>query len=293
MDQQDSMAYKQLKKYAEDVKTLYLDLKEENKKLRETQQELEENYFETVLMGFDLINLYDDFLGGHCRRVAHYADMLGKRLELGSFDLTDLKIAALLHDIELIGTPKKKVLQWYSLDARKLPDAYRQHPEVNIRPIASSQRFQKVKAIIASHHEYIDGSGYPVGLQGKDIPLASMILTTVDHYDMLKHSFSAKDVERKVIHNMERDVRSKYDPVVFGHFKEIIIGKDDPYTDSLEVDYKDLKEGMILAESLVTAEGVKLLGMDTIINRNYLARLRPHFQSENLRSRVKVYAPKN
>ncbi len=289
---EDKIIHQQLVKYAEDVSRVYKELKEENRRLQETQRELEENYYETVLMGFDLINLYDEFLGGHCRRVAYYADLLGKRLEIGNLRLNDLKIAALLHDIELIGIPPRKILLFYSTDVKKLPEMYVKHPVVHIRPIASSERFKNVASIIAAHHEYFNGTGFPNRLKSTAIPLESRILTVVDHYDIHRNVKASRISPDRVIEQLAKDAGIAFDPEVFIEFKRLIVGDDDPFKEKLRIAMETLREGMILAEPVITTDGVKLLGADTVITNNYLDRVQSYIRSGRLKSEVDIYKPR-
>lgn len=75
-EQEMELLQKQLVNYAKDVSALYADLKKENEALAKANRELEDSFYAMVLLGFDLITLYDEQLGGHCKRVAFYSNAL-------------------------------------------------------------------------------------------------------------------------------------------------------------------------------------------------------------------------
>ena len=130
-----SAEHLQLIQYAKDVGTLYQELKTENDLLKNANRELAVSYYHTVFMGFDLISLNDEFLGGHCRRVARYAGELGEALGMDKEKIIQTKLSALLHDMGLIGIPKKTIVEMMmgrNLSEDKL-QIYKLHPIVNVR----------------------------------------------------------------------------------------------------------------------------------------------------------------
>lgn len=81
----EALAPEQLLKYAQDVASFYQNLKEENERLEKANRELEANYYQTFLMGFDLIALHNEHISGHCRRVALFSKKLAEPARLTIF----------------------------------------------------------------------------------------------------------------------------------------------------------------------------------------------------------------
>ncbi len=130
---------------------------------------------------------HDPATAAHSLRVCRYALRLGKALSLDSRQRRDLSMAAHLHDIGKLAVPRD-ILQ---KPARLTPAEYRQlreHPAKGERIIARFAPSPTVLAAIRGHHERFDGSGYPDGLHGENIPLLARILAIADSFDAMTRS---------------------------------------------------------------------------------------------------------
>lgn len=120
----------------------------------------------------------------HSRNVAVLALFLGKKLGLSGKRLRNLYVAALLHDIGKIGVPTNVIAKAGKLDSKEYMQI-KQHPVISARILKSFSEFEHLSQIVLYHHEREDGSGYPEGLTGKDIPLESKIIAVVDVFEAL------------------------------------------------------------------------------------------------------------
>src|SRR5580700_7033511 len=140
---------------------------------------------ETILFALaQTVEHRDQYTGKHCQRLAVASVMLGEALGLPSQDLTSLYRGGFLHDIGKIAIPDVILFKRGMLTNEEW-DVMRSHPgrgEEICRPMKS---LWPVLPIIRSHHERWDGSGYPDGLAGEDIPLLARILQVADIYDAL------------------------------------------------------------------------------------------------------------
>ena len=120
----------------------------------------------------------------HSERLARLAKKLGEAMGLSENELDELELVAMLHDIGKISVDKNILTK-----TGKLSDAewqeIKKHPEVGYRIANSTSGLSHIAEYILCHHEYWDGSGYPLGLSGKSIPLLSRIITVVDAYDAM------------------------------------------------------------------------------------------------------------
>jgi putative two-component system response regulator len=143
---------------------------------------------ETVLRSLaQMIELRDAETSGHCERLARYATTLGEWLGLGGDDLEALRLGGYFHDIGKIGIPDAILLKPGKLTA----DEYEQmklHTVIGDRLCGDMRALRPVRPIVRSHHERLDGSGYPDGLCGDAVPLLAQIIGIVDVYDAITTS---------------------------------------------------------------------------------------------------------
>ena len=123
-------------------------------------------------------------MNGHSDRLIKYAVQLGITLDLPEDDLQELRIACLLHDIGKVAVPDEILLKPGALNAEET-EIVRQHPVIGESICAPLKSLRHVLPVIRHHHERIDGSGYPDGLRGNEIPLMARILQVADIYDAL------------------------------------------------------------------------------------------------------------
>jgi putative two-component system response regulator len=130
------------------------------------------------------IEARDPTTRGHCERLATHAAMVGYTLGLSREDVDALHRGGYLHDLGKIGIPDSVLLK-----AGRLTDAefnlMKRHTEIGDTLCAPLQSLRHVRPIIRSHHERLDGSGYPNGLRGDEIPVLAQIIGVVDVYDAI------------------------------------------------------------------------------------------------------------
>lgn len=119
---------------------------------------------------------------GHCQRLARYATALGKSIGVSPEELAALERGGYLHDVGKIGIPDSILLKPGPLtdDERLL---MQQHTIIGERLCGNLRSLASVRPIVRSHHERLDGSGYPDGLRGQGIPLTAQIVGVVDVFD--------------------------------------------------------------------------------------------------------------
>ena len=140
---------------------------------------------ETVLFSLALsIEAKDPYTEGHCDRLSKYSVALAERMGLAADLQVVLRRAGVVHDIGKVAVPDQILLKPGPLTQDEWA-VMKQHPVVGERICAPLKSFRHVLPVIRSHHEKLDGSGYPDGLKGDEIPLTAQIMQTVDIYDAL------------------------------------------------------------------------------------------------------------
>lgn len=119
---------------------------------------------------------------GHSEHVARYAYEIGKKLQLKKDKLTILKYAGLLHDIGNIGVDHNILNKFGKLTAEEFAQV-KKHPSIAKSILNPIKGLKEIIPIINHHHERYDGTGYPDGLKGKNIPLEARILNIADTFD--------------------------------------------------------------------------------------------------------------
>jgi putative two-component system response regulator len=130
------------------------------------------------------IEAKDSLSGGHSERMAEYAVQLGEAIGLQEQELEEMRIACLLHDIGKVAVPDSILLKPGPLEAEEM-EIVREHPVIGERICAPLKSLRSILPVIRHHHERMDGSGYPDGLHGEQIPIKARILQIADVYDAL------------------------------------------------------------------------------------------------------------
>jgi len=120
----------------------------------------------------------------HSQRVRAYALEIGKRMKLSADALEDLALGALLHDIGKIGVPDQILLKQGALSDEEWR-AMRRHPEIGTRILRPLSFIGNAVDVVESHHEKVDGTGYPKGLSGRSIPLIARVFAVADAFDVI------------------------------------------------------------------------------------------------------------
>jgi len=162
----------------------------------------------------------------HALRLQTLCDQMCEKMNLPGSLKSELRLLAVLHDIGKVAIPQSILTKAseLSLDEWRL---IKQHPEVGYRIAQSSPDLAFIAKGILTHHERWDGTGYPRGLKGEDIPLSSRILSIVDAYDVMisGRAYKQKMSNEEAIEEIKRASGTQFDPTLANIFIEIIINE--------------------------------------------------------------------
>lgn len=155
-------------------------------------------------------------------RVAQLARQTARRLGVSEAAATRIEIAGRLHDIGEVAIPDEILHKPERLSDEEW-DVIRTHPEVGARIIGASRALADVAALVRAHHERYDGSGYPDGLRGKDIPLGASIISVCDAFVamMRQRPFTNAITVVEAIAELQRGSGSQFDPRVVEAFQHV------------------------------------------------------------------------
>lgn len=186
-------------------------------------QHLEQHYLTAAEeWSADAIESKDPYTAGHSRRVANYSSRLAEVVGFDGSDLTGLRVGALLHDIGKSVVPSDVLTKPAAL-TRKERNLIESHTVVGDAIVAELEFPWDLRPLIRHHHERWDGSGYPDGLQGEDIPILARVLTVADVYDAVTSDRSYHDAfsHDKAIRLMEGVKGRLLDPELFDTFRDL------------------------------------------------------------------------
>ena len=163
---------------------LFEDLQTANQRLEAANRELEIAYDATLQGWVRALDLRDKETEGHTKRVTTLSVELGKALDVASEDLVHIMRGALLHDIGKMAIPDSILLKPGELSPEER-ELVKQHPRLAYEMLSPIEFLRPAIDIPYCHHEKWDGSGYPRGLAGEDIPLKARIFSIVDVWDAL------------------------------------------------------------------------------------------------------------
>jgi putative two-component system response regulator len=202
---------------------------------------------ETILLALaQTVEHRDPYTGKHCQRLAVASVMLGEALGLGSQDLTALYRGGYLHDIGKIAIPDAILFKQGGLTEQEW-EVMRSHPTRGEEICRPMQSLAPVLPIIRNHHERWDGSGYPDGLAGEDIPLLARIMQVADIYDALTTERPYKPAlsPEQSFAVMEEEVgRGWRDPELVPLFASIIQTKPSADLTSLEDSLENMRSAV-------------------------------------------------
>jgi putative nucleotidyltransferase with HDIG domain len=158
----------------------------------------------------------------HSQRVREYTLLLADRFDTGEQQRRDIGYAALLHDVGKIAVPDRILLKHGALtEAEQLE--MRKHPETGYHIVRQAAFLRAAAEIVYAHHERFDGSGYPRGLQGADIPFGARLFAVADVYDAItsERPYRSPMSPQDAVHVIRDESPGQFDPVVVSAFVSI------------------------------------------------------------------------
>lgn len=198
-------------------------------RLQRANAELRVAYEDAIEGWARALDLRDHETEGHSRRVMEMAVALAERMGVEGEKLLHIRHGALLHDIGKLGVPDSILLKEGPLNDEETEEM-RRHPEYAVDLLASMAFLEPALDIPHYHHERWDGTGYPHGMRGEEIPLAARIFAVVDVWDALlsDRPYRAAWSEAKAWAHIREQAGSHFDPDVVDAFFALLDAKGEP-----------------------------------------------------------------
>lgn len=177
--------------------------------------ELRETFYQTAEALADAIEKRDPYTGDHTRRVMHYSMAISRFMNLTETEIENLRLAAILHDIGKIGVEDSVLRKNTDLDRDEYQKIVR-HPDIGVDILGHIKSLEGVIPGIKSHHERIDGKGYPDMITDGDIPLIAKIIAVADTFDAMTtdRPYRSALSEREAVEELKRFAGTQFDTSV-------------------------------------------------------------------------------
>jgi diguanylate cyclase (GGDEF)-like protein/putative nucleotidyltransferase with HDIG domain len=191
--------------------------------LEVSKASLAELYLATIKSLALAIDAKDQYTHQHILRVQRYAVAIANQMQLSGAELEAVNTGALLHDIGKLGVPEYVLMKPGRLTPEEF-DKIKKHPEIGEAILDPVEFPWPVLPVVRSHHEKWDGTGYPDGLKGEEIPLTARIMAVADVYDALTSSRSYRKAwtHERARDTIQKDAGTHFDPQVVEAFLVII-----------------------------------------------------------------------
>jgi response regulator RpfG family c-di-GMP phosphodiesterase len=290
-------------------------INERSRILLKAHEELKTSLMDGFRMIISIVEMLNPSFGEYLTHVSELSKSVGQDMGLDQDICSHIELAGLFHDIGLIGMPESLLIK----DKTEMdPDEYKlytQHPYLLAICFESTPQLAKVSEIILSHHENIDGGGYPNGLEGKAIPMGSRILAAVSDYcriidtwptdpakirekagkrygddvvDQLNATESEALLEELAAAVLAKGANSRYDVAVIESLERVLIALQTNPTKATKLTIDDLKEGMILAEAVLLKEGKSIMSKGIRLNQRLIESLQKLLGHGRIDNRVSI-----
>ena len=201
----------------------YQKLIQERTKLQEANDQLLSAYEATIEGWSRALDLRDRETEGHCRRVTELTAKLAQALNMSSEEIMHLRRGALLHDMGKIGIPDSILHKPASLSEDEWT-IMRKHPQLAYEMLYPIEYLRPALEIPYSHHEKWDGTGYPRGLSGEQIPLSARLFAVVDVWDAVTSDRPYRPAwsEEEAVTYLREQTGKHFDPRVVDLFFKVI-----------------------------------------------------------------------
>jgi putative nucleotidyltransferase with HDIG domain len=185
--------------------------------------QVETDQIQTVLALAKTIEMRDKYLAGHSEKIADLSERIAKEMGCTKKEILTIRWAALLHDIGKIGIPDRILQKPGSLSTVEW-DAIRKHPELGAEIVIKASNLYEVADLIKYHHEKFNGSGYPEGKKGKDIPIGARILAVTDAFSAITEErvYHSSKTQEEALDEIKACSGKDFDPQVVEELLRII-----------------------------------------------------------------------
>jgi response regulator RpfG family c-di-GMP phosphodiesterase len=254
------------------------DLTNKNQEVIEMNEKLKVNFRDFMVTISNLIELENTTVANHSNNVAVISKKIAQKIGLDGRETQNVAIAAQLHDVGKIGISETILLKDVGSLSSFESEEYRKHPVRGQAVLDSNETLRDAGGLIRSHHESMNGKGFPDGLKGENIPLGSRIVSIVDRYDRLVRKHSAEqaldEVGRSTPHCFDPDLYDVLEAVLKENTVQCLF-IDQAVERELHPD--EILPGMRLSRGVRSGTGLLLLGEGSILTPKKIGSVKRYY----------------
>ncbi len=203
-------------RYREHLEELVL---ERSAQLASSLEEIRKSHEFTLEAMVAMLDAREDQTARHSIRVRELSVALAERMNFEEADLETIAMAALLHDIGKISVPDAVLLKPGPLLPEEW-DIMRKHPETGYRILMTGSYLKDVAELVYAHHERYDGTGYPRGIHGKNIPVGARVFAVIDAYEAMRseRAYRSPLTQEQAVKEIKKNRGTQFDPDVVDIF---------------------------------------------------------------------------
>jgi len=247
----------------------------------------EKSFFQLILVFNKILEIFDPMAATHVKRITIIARELSKQYKLGALEKIQIDIASLLHDIGKLSLPRYLMEKNIADLNKSEKNLLNKTPVEGYKLLYSINKLKKVAAIVRTRRENYDGTGFPDGLAGNNIPIGARIIRVANDYDSLtcRKNLSRQDA----INCLKKESGTEYDPDVVNKFIKMLENFDIPTEKEVVVSTDTLLQGYVLSKDIVLVTGEIFLKKDTIIEASHLEDLKQIQNKTPVTGKIFVY----
>ncbi|MBU0606137.1 MAG: PAS domain S-box protein, partial [Candidatus Omnitrophica bacterium] len=204
------------------------DIRYLKKKISSLTKRGRQSLMESIFAFAKTIEMRDHYTGEHADSTVHYSTQIARALKLDQDEIDHVRQAAILHDLGKVGISDKILLKKSKLSKKEF-DEIKKHPQIAADIIRPIQFMKDIIPLILYHHEKWNGTGYPMGIKGRSIPVGARIISIADVYQALtsdrpyRKAFSKK----KAMQILKENIGIQFDPAIVKVFMKILKAEKD------------------------------------------------------------------
>jgi putative nucleotidyltransferase with HDIG domain len=159
------------------------------------------------------VDAKDQFTQGHSQKVSSYAVLIAEAIGLEGPEIEEVRLGGMLHDVGKVGILESILNKNGPLNPDEW-EAMKRHVEYGSKLLEPLRGTERVREMVAHHHEFFDGSGYPYGLVGSQIPLGARIIAIADAYDTItsERTYKKARTPEEAFQELDRCSNAQFDP---------------------------------------------------------------------------------